>query len=121
MVTSTEYKAMSWAEKKAVTALDLSDCDFRETNINSLCWLSEDLSELILSDTILHPSCMVYALDSDGNSRYVLGDGNTPSHAYENRYPIMVCFANASDRERRSYLRVNDKAKITIVPHRSHK
>ena len=121
MVKSAEYEAMSWEEKGAVTALDFSDCDFRQRNIAGLCWLSKNLKKLILSDTILDPSCLVYELDDDGNSRYVLGDGNTPSHAYENRYPIMISFANASDRERRSYLKVNDAAKITIVPHGSLK
>lgn len=125
-----EYKAMDSRERAEITFLDLGGCDFRTMDFINICRDAENLTWVELSNTIIDPRCMVYCMDdhrsllssgafTDDNGIICWpGKGNTPSHAYENRRPEMKTFQEATDRERRAYLGLNEQARIRIVWHK---
>ena len=103
-VTYEAYRDMDCAERNAVTCLDMSGCDFRHIYVYKTLRFAENLQEVILSDTVLDPGGGGGTFVDDDGVICWWGEGNTPSHAYENRVPVRTPFAKASDRERRAYL-----------------
>ena len=128
-VTYEAYRDMDYAERNAVTCLDMSGCDFRHIYVYKTLRFAEHLQEVILSDTVLDPAFQVNCMDGgSGGGTFVDDDGvicwwgedNTPSHAYENRVPVRTPFSMASDRERRAYLGLGEDVQIRIVKHKQY-
>ena len=130
MTTYDEFRAMDYADRDKITCLDMSSCDCRRMYLKGILRSAGSLQEVQLSDTVLDPSIKVDCMDGYGDNpsggTFVddygvicwWGEGNTPSHAYENRVALQTPFAKATDRERREYLGLHEGVKIRIVKHK---
>lgn len=130
MTTYDDFQNMSYMERDAVKRLDMSRCDCRRMYLKGILRSAGSLQEVQLSDTVLDPSIKVDCMDGCGDNpsggTFVddygvicwWGEGNTRSHAYENRVALQTPFAKATDRERRAHLGLHEDVKIRIVRHK---
>lgn len=108
--------------------LDLSGFDFSGvTNLEGIFTGCTGLREVILSDTLLKSPCRIERVIKEGRTytREVLGEGNTPSHAYENRYIATITegretqsisLSAATKDELRRFLGLGENVEMIIRP-----
>jgi surface protein len=137
--SGVENMAYMFQGCEALETLDLSGFDFTRVKTMACMFMgSYRLREVIVSNTFRKAKCMralkeksgrkghngeywvgadTSSVFTDGDGRhYMLGEGNTPSQAYENRIYVDESASDSMEQRMRAELCLNNSAKLIIVP-----